>query len=77
MHPIVTRKMSQKFQKFVNKWHDENISAEQDKRCMDWFMGNIPDSIPNIETVKVQVNDETKTPYRPYNRYKVKRCGNS
>lgn len=77
MHPTVTKKMSQKFRKFVNKWQDEHISADQEKRCMDWFMGNIPDSIPNIETVKVQVNDETKTPYRPYNRYKVKRTATS
>lgn len=69
--------MALKFHKFVNKWCDENVNEEQRKQCADWFMGKLSDSIPNIVTYKVQENDESKTPYTPYNRYRVKRTNNS
>lgn len=70
-HQRVTTARALKFHKFVRKWYDENVSDMQKKQCIDWFMGRQTDQIPNIITVKTQENDLSKTPYAPYNRYKV------
>lgn len=69
--------MGRRFHKFVDKWCEKNVNDEQAKQCNDWFMGNHPDLIPNIVTVKVQEKDLTKTPYSTYNRYKVERVNSS
>lgn len=70
-HQKVTKARAAKFYKFVQKWYDENVSKAQSIDCTDWFMGRQSDQIPNIITTKTQENDLTKTPYAPYNRYKV------
>lgn len=41
-------------------------------QCTEWFMGRHPDLVTNV-TIKVEENDLTKTPYAPYNRYKLER----
>lgn len=58
----------------MQKWCDDNVNEEQKLQCQNWFMGKQADQIPNIITIKVQENDLTKTPYAPYNRYKVQHC---
>lgn len=68
----MTKARANKFHRFVQKWCEDNVSEEQKKQCIDWFMGNQVDQIPNIVTIKVQENDLSKTPYALYNRYKVK-----
>lgn len=70
-HQKVTKARAAKFYKFVQKWYDENVSKAQSMDCIDWFMGRQSDQIPNIITTKTQENDLSKTPYAPYNRYKV------
>lgn len=75
-HPKITKARAHKFLKFVKKWCDENVNEDQQKQCVDWFMGKQADQIPNIITIKVQENDLTKTPYALYNRYKVQHLNN-
>lgn len=70
-HQKVTKARASKFYRFVQKWYDENVTDVQKRQCNDWFMGRQSDQIPNIITVKTQENDLSKTPYAPYNRYKV------
>lgn len=70
-HQKVTKARALKFHKIVQTWCDENVNDVQEKQCVDWFMGKQADQIPNIITIKTQENDLTKTPYTPYNRYKV------
>lgn len=60
----------------MQDWSNENVSEDQRQKCTDWFMGNFADHIPNIVTTKIQENDLTKTPYAPYNRYKVQHMKN-
>lgn len=64
--------MSNKFQKFVNRWHDNNVSEQLNHQCSEWFLGRHTDLVPNTTTL-LQTNDINKTPYKPYNRYRVQR----
>lgn len=71
-HAAVTKSMSSKFYRFVTKWCDKNVTETMRNQCNDWFMGRHPDLVSNV-TLKIEGNDVTKTPYAPYNRYKLDR----
>lgn len=71
-HAAVTKSMSKKFHRFVGKWCDKNVTETMRNQCNDWFMGRHPDLVTNV-TLKIEENDLTKTPYAPYNRYKLDR----
>ncbi|XP_049530557.1 uncharacterized protein LOC125948482 isoform X1 [Anopheles darlingi] len=71
-HPKVTKRMHQKFKKFVDQWLDSNVTASQQDSCNDWLVGKQQNLIQNLNTtVVVQNNDLNRTPYVPYKRYKV------
>uniref|UniRef100_A0A182F4M4 Paired amphipathic helix protein Sin3a n=1 Tax=Anopheles albimanus TaxID=7167 RepID=A0A182F4M4_ANOAL len=71
-HPKVTKRMHQKFNKFVDQWLDRNVTSLQQDSCNDWLVGKQQNLIQNsTTTVVVQNNDLNRTPYVPYKRYKV------
>lgn len=75
-HAAVTKSMSKKFHKFTSKWCDQYVTEAMRTQCNDWFMGRHPDLVSN-KTIKIEGNDLTKTPYAPFNRYKVDRSNKS
>ncbi|KFB39742.1 AGAP007892-PA-like protein [Anopheles sinensis] len=71
-HPTVTTRMNRKFQAFVDRWLEQHVSVGQKSSCNDWLLGKHPDLAKNLTTVViVRDKNATRTPYRPYNRYKV------
>ncbi|XP_058168423.1 RGS domain-containing serine/threonine-protein kinase A-like [Anopheles ziemanni] len=70
-HPAVTMRMNRKFQAFVDRWLEQHVSTTQQSSCEDWLLGKHPDLAKNLTTVVVRDKNITRTPYRPYNRYKV------
>ncbi|XP_055540003.1 paired amphipathic helix protein Sin3a isoform X2 [Wyeomyia smithii] len=71
-HPTVTKAMHQRFDTFVQRWLDRNVSEAQRNQCNEWLLGSLFDLVKNV-TVVQQNNDISRTPYMPYNRYKVEK----
>ncbi|CAH1169902.1 unnamed protein product [Phaedon cochleariae] len=71
-HPSVTKHKSCRFRQWLRRWGERHISDAQSKRCVDWLMGRGADVIPNRTRVLAD-NDLARTPYAPYNRYRVDR----
>ncbi|XP_062548914.1 paired amphipathic helix protein Sin3a isoform X2 [Armigeres subalbatus] len=71
-HPTVTKTMHQRFDAFVQRWLDQNVSEAQRTQCNDWLLGTRLDLVKNVTVVR-QNNDVSRTPYMPYNRYKVEK----
>ncbi|XP_033219948.1 paired amphipathic helix protein Sin3a-like [Belonocnema kinseyi] len=69
-HPLVTKSKNAKFHQWFASWTRENVSEEQHKICQDWLMGRYENLIPHRTRV-VTDNNQTRTPYRQYNRYRV------
>lgn len=67
-HPKVTQNLRKKFQVFHKRWLKENVDEEQEKHCKNWLLGRTEDNIP---TSCIRVDNPSKPPYTPYNRYKV------
>ncbi|XP_050086666.1 uncharacterized protein LOC126571866 isoform X1 [Anopheles aquasalis] len=74
-HPQVTKRMHQKFKKFVDQWLDRNVTSLQQDSCNDWLVGKQQNLLQNsTTTMVVQNNDLNRTPYVPYKRYKVEKA---
>ncbi|XP_050076400.1 uncharacterized protein LOC126563743 [Anopheles maculipalpis] len=72
-HCRVTTRMDQRFKRVVDRWLDQHVSGSQRASCSDWLLGKRQDLIKTTTTsVIVQDNGLSRTPYAPYNRYKVK-----
>lgn len=67
-HPKVSQNLRKKFQVFHKRWLKENVDEEQEKHCKNWLLGRTEDNIP---TSCIRVDNPSKPPYTPYNRYKV------
>lgn len=71
-HPIVTKRKNSSFRLWHKNWATSNVSDVQQKQCTDWLMGRGENVIPNRTKVIVH-SDLTRTPYVPYNRYRVEK----
>lgn len=72
-HPAVTKNMHQRFDVFVQRWLDQNVSDAQRVQCNDWLLGIRQDLVKNVTVIR-QNNDLSRTPYMLYNRYKVEKA---
>ncbi|CAD7078480.1 unnamed protein product [Hermetia illucens] len=75
-HAAVTKSMYKKFQTFVNKWLEKNVSEQQLQQSNDWLLGRNAELAPNSTNLILE-KDVRRTPYRKYNRYKVDRGAES
>ncbi|XP_055613906.1 paired amphipathic helix protein Sin3a isoform X2 [Uranotaenia lowii] len=75
-HPQVTKSMHQRFDAFVQKWLSRNVNDSQRSQCQEWLLGTRLDLVKNVTVIK-QNNDITRTPYMPYNRYRVEKIDHS
>ncbi|XP_050306229.1 paired amphipathic helix protein Sin3b [Anthonomus grandis grandis] len=71
-HPKVTKFKASKFRGWLKKWAGSHVTDSQSKQCTDWLMGRCADVVPNRTRVLAD-NDLQRTPYVPYNRYRVDR----
>lgn len=71
-HPAVTKRLANRFRTWLKKWTAANVTDAQQKHCTDWLMGRGDGVVPNRTRVLTD-NDITRTPYAPYNRYRVER----
>ncbi|XP_051176886.1 paired amphipathic helix protein Sin3a isoform X2 [Leptopilina boulardi] len=69
-HLTVTKSKNAKFHQWFDSWANEHVSEEQHRICQDWLMGRYENLIPH-RTHLITDNNQTKTPYRQYNRYRV------
>lgn len=85
-HLRITQCKFKRFQQFAQRWLTAHVSAEQQQQCNEWLLGSSSNNSTILTTAssttasnnwslaktKVIVqNDLKKTPYRPYQRYKV------
>lgn len=68
----MTKHKAAKFRGWLKKWAGSNVSDAQSKQCTDWLMGRGDGVVPNRTRVLAD-NDLQRTPYVPYNRYRVDR----
>ncbi|XP_012142995.1 SIN3 transcription regulator family member A isoform X2 [Megachile rotundata] len=71
-HPTVTKHLNSKFHQWLASWASKNVAEVQNRLCQDWLMGRYENLIPH-KTRVITDNDQTRSPYRQYNRYKVER----
>ncbi|XP_058823423.1 paired amphipathic helix protein Sin3a isoform X2 [Topomyia yanbarensis] len=72
-HPAVTKAMHQRFDAFVQRWLERNVSEAQQAMCNEWLLGSTRfDLVKNVTLIK-RINDVSRTPYMLYNRYKVEK----
>ncbi|KAJ8924461.1 hypothetical protein NQ315_007258 [Exocentrus adspersus] len=71
-HPQVTKRKGSLFRAWLKQWASANVSDVQVKQCTDWLMGRCEGVVPNRTRVLTD-NDLSRTPYVPYNRYRVER----
>ncbi|KMQ96942.1 paired amphipathic helix protein sin3a [Lasius niger] len=71
-HAAVTKRMDSKFHHWHASWISKNGTDTQHRLCQDWLMGRYENLIPHRTRV-VTDNDQTRSPYRQYNRFKVER----
>lgn len=77
----ITQCKFKRFQQFAQRWLAAHVTAEQQQQCNEWLLGSSSSSTStgpgnqnnwSLPKTKVFVqNDLKKTPYRPYQRYKV------
>lgn len=70
-HAAITKRLAIRFRAWLRCWQQKHVSESQTKQCTDWLMGTGPDFVPNKTWIQTD-NDLTKTPYIPYNRYRVR-----
>lgn len=75
-HPKVTKYKATKFRGWLKKWANINVNEAQSKLCTDWLMGRCDGVVPNRTRI-VTDNDLQRTPYVPYNRYRVDRLNDT
>ncbi|KAG7188436.1 hypothetical protein KM043_008080 [Ampulex compressa] len=71
-HPAVTKHLNSKFHQWLASWASKNVADIQHRLCQDWLMGRYENLIPHRTRV-ITDNDQTRSPYRQYNRYRVER----
>ncbi|XP_076647106.1 SIN3 transcription regulator family member A isoform X3 [Halictus rubicundus] len=71
-HPAVTKHLNSKFHQWLASWASKNVADIQHRLCQDWLMGRYENLIPH-KTRVITDNDQTRSPYRQYNRYRVER----
>ncbi|XP_015185785.1 PREDICTED: paired amphipathic helix protein Sin3a isoform X4 [Polistes dominula] len=71
-HPAVTKHLNSKFHQWLSSWASKNVADVQHRLCQDWLMGRYENLIPHRTRVLTD-NDQTRSPYRQYNRYRVER----
>ena len=71
-HPTVTKHLNSKFHQWLASWASKNVADVQHRLCQDWLMGRYENLIPH-KTRVITDNDQTRSPYRQYNRYRVER----
>ncbi|XP_066583983.1 paired amphipathic helix protein Sin3a-like isoform X2 [Prorops nasuta] len=71
-HPTVTKHLNTKFHQWLASWAVKNVADVQHRMCQDWLMGRYENLIPHRTRV-ITDNDQTRSPYRQYNRYRVER----
>lgn len=71
-HPAVTKHLNSKFHQWLSSWASKNVADVQHRLCQDWLMGRYENLIPHRTRV-ITDNDQTRSPYRQYNRYRVER----
>ncbi|CAB3386339.1 Hypothetical predicted protein, partial [Cloeon dipterum] len=69
-HPRVTIRLLRKFRDWHQKWASVHVSEDQQKSTTDWLMGLGDNMMPNRTRILTD-NDLSKSPYIPYNRYRV------
>jgi len=67
-HKNVTRRMNESFGKWHQSWLEASVTEDQIMRCEDWLL-----SAKNSDTKIVSSNDISLAPYRPFNKYVVKK----
>ncbi|XP_071557175.1 paired amphipathic helix protein Sin3a isoform X1 [Temnothorax nylanderi] len=71
-HPAVTKRKDSKFHHWHASWLSKNGTDIQHRLCQDWLMGRYENLIPHRTRV-ITDNDQTRSPYRQYNRFRVER----
>ncbi|XP_046593518.1 paired amphipathic helix protein Sin3b isoform X2 [Neodiprion lecontei] len=71
-HPAVTKHLNSKFHQWLARWATQNVADTQHRLCQDWLMGRYENLIPHRTRV-VTDNDQSRSPYRQYNRYRIER----
>ena len=69
-HPTVTKNRNSKFHTWLSTWASRNVADAQHRLCQDWLLGRYENLIPHRTRV-ITDNDQSRTPYRQYNRYRV------
>ncbi|XP_011347883.1 paired amphipathic helix protein Sin3b isoform X4 [Ooceraea biroi] len=69
-HPAVTKRIDSKFHHWHESWVSKNVTDVQHRLCQDWLLGRYENLIPHRTRV-IADNDQTRSPYRQYNRYRV------
>ncbi|XP_020279862.1 paired amphipathic helix protein Sin3b isoform X2 [Pseudomyrmex gracilis] len=72
IHPTVTKRKDSKFHHWHASWMSKNGTDVQHRQCQDWLMGRYENLIPHRTRV-ITDNDQTRSPYRQYNRFRVER----
>jgi paired amphipathic helix protein Sin3a len=68
----MTKRMDSKFHRWHESWVSKNVTEAQHRFCQDWLLGRYENLIPHRTRV-ITDNDQTRSPYRQYNRYRVER----
>ncbi|XP_063987548.1 paired amphipathic helix protein Sin3b isoform X4 [Diachasmimorpha longicaudata] len=71
-HPAITKNLNTKFHSWLSNWASKNVADSQHRLCQDWLMGRYENLIPHRTRV-ITDNDQSRSPYRSYNRYRVER----
>ncbi|XP_015113100.1 paired amphipathic helix protein Sin3b isoform X4 [Diachasma alloeum] len=71
-HPAITKNLNAKFHSWLSNWASKNVADSQHRLCQDWLMGRYENLIPHRTRV-ITDNDQSRSPYRSYNRYRVER----
>ncbi|XP_021968707.1 paired amphipathic helix protein Sin3a isoform X3 [Folsomia candida] len=69
-HKKVTTRMNEAFGRWHQIWMENSVTEDQIMRCEDWLMST---GIKNSDTKIISSNDISLAPYRPFNRYVVKK----
>lgn len=62
--------MNEAFGRWHQIWMENSVTEDQIMRCEDWLMST---GIKNSDTKIISSNDISLAPYRPFNRYVVKK----
>ncbi|XP_059085243.1 paired amphipathic helix protein Sin3b-like [Tigriopus californicus] len=67
-HKKVSRRKTEDFNRWHLSWVADHVSASQQTRVSDWFMGHIDGLVPNTTHKEVK-NYLERTPYRVFHKY--------